>query len=74
MKKLNWLIVHECDDEEGNATQWAAEINNPKYGKYCWISNMGDYFSVEVDCEGFMELVRCKSLISAKRWVAINLI
>lgn len=37
---------------------------------------MGDYFGVEVDYGGFTEfteLVECKSLISAKRWVATQL-
>ena len=77
MSKLNWNIVHECDDEDGNPTQWSSEINHPKYGKYCWINDMGDYFGVEVDYGGFTEfteLVECKSLISAKRWVATQLI
>ena len=69
MSKLTWNIVHECDDEEGNPVQWATEINHPKYGKYCWINDMGDYFGVEVDYGGFTELFKCKSLISAKRWV-----
>lgn len=73
MSKLNWNIVHECDDEDGNPTQWSSEINHPKYGKYCWINDMGDYFGVEVDYGGFTELVECKSLISAKRWVATQL-
>lgn len=30
-----WEVVHECDDENGNPTQWASEINHPRYGKYC---------------------------------------
>ncbi len=64
-----WEIVHECDDENGNPTQWCREINHPKYGKYVWISNMGPYFAVEVDHGGFIELVQCKTLTSAKRWV-----
>ena len=68
-----WEVVHECDDENGNPTQWASEINHPRYGKYCWISNAGKYFSVEVDYEGFEELARCKSLASAKRWVSTQL-
>lgn len=73
MSKLTWNIVHECDDEEGNPVQWATEINHPKYGKYCWINDMGDYFGVEVDYRGFTELFKCKSLISAKRWVTTHL-
>ena len=74
MSSLKWGIVHECDDEDGNPTQWASEINHPKYGKYCWISNVGECFSVEVDYGGFKELTKCKSLASAKRWVSTQLI
>ena len=76
MSKLNWKIIHECDDEYGNPTQWAAEINHPKYGKYCWIDDMYDYFTVTVNTGSFTEteLARCKSLTSAKRWVATQLI
>lgn len=73
VSKLNWKIVHECDNEDGSPTQWATEINHPKYGKYCWINDMHDYFTVEVDCGGFTELTRCKSLVSAKRWVIMHL-
>jgi hypothetical protein len=73
VKKLNWNVIHECDDAKGNPTCWSAEINHSKYGKYVWINYMGDYYNVEVICDGFTniftELVRCKSLTSAKRWV-----
>lgn len=34
---------------------------------------MGDYFSVVVDCGQFKEIAKCKSLASAKRWVATHL-
>ena len=69
MSELNWKIVRESDEEDGKPTLWATEINHPKYGKYCWISDMGDFFGVEVDYGGFIELARCKSLASARRWV-----
>lgn len=49
LKLLKQNIVHECDDEDGSPTQWSSEINHPKYGKYCWINDMGDYFGVEVE-------------------------
>ena len=74
MAKLELTIIHEADDDEGSPAQWCAEINHPLYGKYCWINNMGDYFGVEVDYMGFTELKKCKSLSSAKRWVAMNLL
>lgn len=78
MAKLMWNIIHECDGEDGTPTQWAAEVNHPKYGKYCWINDIGSGltgkgFNVEVDFNGFTELVQCRSLASAKRWVAMNL-
>lgn len=73
MAKLQWSIVHECDEENGNPTQWAAEINHEQYGKYCWINDMGDYFGIEVNYGGFMELMQCKTLVSAKRWVTTQL-
>ena len=75
MSKLKWKIIHESDDEDGNPTQWSTEINHPKYGKYCWINDMDGYFTVEVYYfyKGFVELARCKSFTSAKRWVTTNL-
>ncbi len=72
--KVKWNIIHECDDENGNPCQWIAEINHYKYGKYVWINDMGSYFNVEVDYGGFIELVRCKSLTSAKRWITMYLL
>ena len=78
MSKLKWKIIHESDDEDGNPTQWSTEINHPKYGKYCWINDMDGYFTVEVYYfyRGFVELARCKSFTSAKRWVdkCLNLV
>ncbi len=79
MAKLQWEIIHECDMDDGTPTQWCAEINHPKYGKYCWINDMGSEltekgFEVEVNYGGFVTLVQCKSFASAKRWVAMNLI
>ena len=78
MSNLQWNIIHECDEEDGTPTQWCTEINHPKYGKYCWINDIGSGltekgFNVEVDMNGFIELVQCKTLASAKRWVATHL-
>lgn len=66
-----WHIIHECDAEDGISTQWAKEINHPKYGKYVWIELTYDntYDVVAND----MVLKNCKSLTSAKRWVSMNL-
>lgn len=72
--KNKWEIIHECDTDEGKPAQWCLEINHHKYGKYCWVNDMGDYFGVEVEYGGFIELVQCKSLASAKRWVTMHLL
>lgn len=75
MAKLNWKVIHECDEEDGTPTCWAAEINHQLHGNWCWITNKGSYFAVEVkNYNGkFIELVRCKSPVSAKRWVSTHL-
>lgn len=44
MARLKWNIVHECDDDNGNPTQWAAEINHPDYGRFVWIDDEGGEF------------------------------
>lgn len=46
MARLKWNIVHECDDDNGNPTQWAAEINHPDYGRFVWIDDEGEKFGV----------------------------
>lgn len=68
--RLKWITVHECDEENGNPTQWALEINHSRYGKYCWIFNVGKYYSVEVYNGGFLELAKCRSLVGAKLWAS----
>ena len=75
-EKRKWNIIHECDTDDGKPSQWCLEINHSKYGKYCWINDMGEYFGVEVDYGSncFTEIARCKSLSSAKRWVTMNLL
>ena len=80
MKK--WEIIHDSDTESGKPTCWALEINHEKYGKYVWITGavardeetieyyvveVGEYYGVKLD--DFKELVKCKTLTSAKRWV-----
>lgn len=71
--KNTWEIVHDSDDENGNATCWVLEINNSKYGKYVWISETDNGFDVEVDRSSIVVIMNCKTLKSAKRWVSINL-
>lgn len=66
-----WHIIHECDTENGIPTQWAKEIDHPKYGQYVWIelTYNNTYDVVANDTV----LKNCKSLTSAKRWVSNNL-
>lgn len=73
--KDEWEIVHDCDEDNGDPTCWAKEINHSKYGKYVWISQISDTaYDVEVIPEQELKvLATCKSLASAKRWVSMNL-
>lgn len=78
-----WEVIHVSDTESGKPTCWAMEINHEKYGKYVWITGYLandektiERYAVEVAelygeslCE-MITLVNCKSLASAKRWVA----
>lgn len=74
MAKLKWKVIHDCDDDEGNATCWSTEINHPRYGKYAWISDNGT-FDVEVEQSGgYVTKAKCRTLTSAKRWVATYLL
>lgn len=73
--KNKWNVIHDCDDDDGQPTCWAKEVNHCRYSKYVWISKQGDTeYAVEVipDAET-RTLMTCKSLTSAKRWVAINI-
>lgn len=71
MRKLNWVIVHECDDEQGNPTQWVADVTYSKYKKFlCIIFDLDGYFYVIDSRKVFSEVSKCKSLTSAKRSAA----
>lgn len=74
--KYSWEIIHESDDEEtGEATCWAAQVNSERYGKFVWITlKANGLYDVEVKpFDDFKVLVSCKSLTSAKRWVTMNI-
>lgn len=83
-KELKWTVVHDCDDDNGNPTCWAANINSQRYGKYAWINDISNTsnktarkskkFNVEVYLNGFVELTQLKTLESAKKWVESVLI
>lgn len=67
VRMLNWNVLHELDDENGNATAWLTEVN----GKIVWITKYPNTYKVESEkCGVLATLVETKSLVSAKRWVA----
>ena len=68
-----WKPVYECDDDEGNPTVWAIRIDHTRYGKFCWISDVGDGFEVTTSTRQENPIKVCRSLASAKRWVAMNI-
>ncbi len=72
MKKMNWEIVEDMNNEEtGEPTCWTAKIDSKDYGRYVWITKYADKFAVEINSDvDFKTLATCKSLTSAKRWVA----
>lgn len=73
--KSKWDIIHDCDDDEGQPTCWAKEVNHYRYGRYVWISKQGDteYAVKVIPDTDTKTLMTCKSLASAKRWVAIHI-
>lgn len=69
-----WNVIHEMDGENGEPTSWVKEVNHPKYGRFVWITENGNgLYDVEVDRNGFISLVTCKTVVSAKRWVSMNI-
>lgn len=73
--KHKWQIIHDCDDDNGEPTCWAREVNHPKYGRFVWIHEDGGHsYTVEVipDRDARI-LATCRSLASAKRWVTVNI-
>lgn len=70
MEKLKWEVIHEGDEEDGSPTMWRARISHPN-ARFLWINGKEKLYVVELDCFGqLVELKRCKSLASAKRWSA----
>lgn len=72
--KLKRQPVTEADDEEtGKHTCWATIVRDPYYS-FVWITKTDDGYAVDIDRDSsFIIIARCKSLISAKRWVTMNL-
>lgn len=79
IQKNKWHPVHECDDDEGNPSVWAKEVNHPLYNKYIWITKVAENeFLIEYDADpnsasSIKPLKTCRSLSAAKRWVSIHI-
>ncbi len=72
--KNTWNVVHDRDGENGKPTCWTKEVNHKRYGKHIWITqNEYGMFDIEACANDFYTLKTCKSLTSARRWVATNL-
>lgn len=78
--RREWEIIPECNNEEtGEPQQWACKVDSKKYGTYVWITKASDtqydveYMKKVGDYEDIFVLKPCKSLTSAKRWVAMNI-
>ena len=66
-----WVIVHDCDLDDGTPTEWALKIAE---NVFYWIDAMANSTFDVIDKDGHTVLKNCQSLSSAKRWVTINLL
>lgn len=66
-----WVIVHDCDLDDGTPTEWALKIAE---NVFYWIDAMANSTFDVIDKDGHTVLKNCQSLASAKRWVTINLL
>lgn len=70
---MEWNIVHDCDDDNGDPTEWACKLTVD--GQFVWIDKIGESaYGVTNKADGDDYLHITKSLKSAKRWVSTNLI
>ena len=67
---LNWEIVHEADDDDGNPTMWSAKINSDKYGKFVWVEVSENGFDVVVESgkDNYKTLKSFKTIGIAKKY------
>lgn len=74
IENLTWDIVHESDDENGNPSLWATEIDNKDYGRFAWIVKYSDNtYSVEVENKqknGYDKLFESNTLYKAQNWAS----
>lgn len=68
-----WHSIRDGHDDDDPDDTWAKEINSDKYGKYAWITDNGDGFEITSSVQMDHPIMTCKSLMSAKRWVMVNM-
>ena len=67
--RYEWAVIPEMDNEDGTHTGYASRTRN---GHLVWLSQNPDQtWDVETN-DGFTyrRMATCKTLVSAKRWVA----
>lgn len=65
--RLDWEIIHEADDENGNPTEWSAKISE---GKFVWIDKTDNGYSVYNTPDTSLEPIESFSLLpDAMDWV-----
>lgn len=70
-EKRQWNVVHDCDGEDGTPSVWSLKIADKQY---YWIDAAPDNTFNVIDTDGKTVLKNCRSLRSAKRWVAVYLL
>ena len=70
---MKWNIVHDCDNNNGEPTQWACKLT--KDGQFVWIDKIGEYaYGITNKTSGYDYLYVSGSLKGAKRLVNKNLL
>lgn len=69
--KREWNVVHDCDLEDGTPTEWSIKVAEDKF---FWIDEVSDGTYDVIDCDAHTVLANRKTLVAAKRWVAMNLL
>ena len=71
MKDYKWETIRDGLNNEDPDCMWATRADSEKYGRYIWISDIGDGFEI-TSSTYTNHIITCKSLKSAKRWVTMN--
>lgn len=70
-EKRQWSVVHDCDGEDGTPSVWSLKIAD---NQFYWIDATPDNTFNVIDTDSETILKNCRSLRSAKRWVAVYLL